>query len=137
MAPNGPSQEALLRSAMAEAGLNSEHKQELGLVESHGTGTGLGDPMEVFSLGKALGNKPDVANTLVLGALKSSIGHTEGAAGVMGLLKAVKVLQRQQAPPTLHLRKLNPDLQFEGPRKQLRTFEVHNSRVWSQVWSQA
>ena len=86
---------------------------------------------------KVFGEGREEGFPLVLGAVKSSIGHTEGAAGVMGLLKAVMVLQRQQAPPTLHLRKLNPDLQFEGPRKQLRTFEVHNSRVWSQVWSQA
>ena len=103
MAPNGPSQEALLREAMAEAGLRwagqaGEHDAGLGYVESHGTGTALGDPMEVGALGRVLagggaanhrGEQKLAGPGLVLGALKSSIGHTEGSAGVMGVIKAV------------------------------------------------
>ena len=64
---------------------------------------------------KVFGEGREEGFPLVLGALKSNIGHTEGAAGVMGLVKAVMMLQRQQAPPSLHLRKLNPELELEGP----------------------
>ena len=112
MAPNGPSQEALLREAMAEAGLRwagqaGEHGAGLGYVESHGTGTALGDPMEVGALGRVLagggaanhrGEQILSGPGLMLGALKSSMG-TPRVGGVMGMIKTVGTLSGA-APPT-------------------------------------
>ena len=108
-APNGPSQEAVIRSAM-----RSVSAESVAYVETHGTGTALGDPMEVGALRRVLAGASRDEMLVLLGALKSHIGHTEGAAGVMGVLKAAMGLQRMQVPPNLHLSELNPKLELEG-----------------------
>ncbi|EGQ9933738.1 hybrid non-ribosomal peptide synthetase/type I polyketide synthase [Vibrio vulnificus] len=104
-APNGKAQQAVLRKAYQNAGIDPA---SVDYVECHGTGTPLGDPIEVDALNKVLGehrNKP-----LVLGSAKSNIGHLEGAAGIVGLIKATEVLNRRLAPGICHFQKLNPNI---------------------------
>lgn len=99
-APNGLAQQALLRAAYARAGIPTEH---VSYIEAHGTGTDLGDPIEVDALCEVLLRGRHDGHPLVLGALKSAIGHTESAAGVAGIIKCTLVLQHRQVPPNLHL----------------------------------
>jgi acyl transferase domain-containing protein/SAM-dependent methyltransferase len=104
-APNGPSQEAVIRAALANARVEPS---EVAYVEAHGTGTALGDPIEAQALGAVLGEGRDRAQPLLLGSLKTNVGHLEAAAGVAGLIKAVLALERRTIPPHLHLEQLSP-----------------------------
>jgi acyl transferase domain-containing protein len=105
--PNGPAQEALIREALAAAGVAPA---EVGYVEAHGTGTSLGDPIEVRALGAVLreGRSPD--RPLILGSVKTNVGHLEAAAGVAGLIKVVLSLQHGEIPPHLHFKQANPNI---------------------------
>ena len=78
-APNGPAQEAVIRTALAEAGVEPD---DLSYVEAHGTGTPLGDPIEVHALGRVLG--AERREPLLIGSVKTNLGHLESAAGVTG-----------------------------------------------------
>jgi acyl transferase domain-containing protein/aryl carrier-like protein len=102
--PNGPAQQDVIRRALADAGAQPD---EVGFVECHGTGTSLGDPIEVGALGAVFGPRD---TPLVLGAIKTQIGHAETAAGIAGVLKALVVLKTGQAPANLHMRTPNPKL---------------------------
>ncbi len=110
-APNGPAQEAVLRSALADAGLPPS---AIGYIEAHGTGTRLGDPIEIEALLNVLGRDRAADNPLVVGSVKTNIGHLESAAGVAGLIKVILMLRNHQIPPHLHLKKLNPLLDVAG-----------------------
>ncbi|MCC7368642.1 MAG: acyltransferase domain-containing protein [Chloroflexi bacterium] len=109
-APNGPSQVSVIREALADAGVAPEH---VGYVETHGTGTSLGDPIEVQALGEVLCRGRSADQVLMLGAAKTNIGHLEAAAGVAGLLKAVLVLRHGEIPPNLHFSTPNPLIPWE------------------------
>jgi len=109
--PNVLSQQAMLRQALSNARVTSE---EIGYVETHGTGTPLGDPIELEALRAVLGGPRENGGELVLGAVKTNIGHLEAAAGVAGLTKAILVLQQGTIPKNLHLRALNPRISLEG-----------------------
>ncbi len=109
-APNGPAQEAVMREALRLARLAP---RQIGYVETHGTGTSLGDPIEVNALAAVLGRGREPGNRLLLGSVKTNFGHLEGAAGIAGLLKLVLALQHQQIPPHLHLRQRNPYIPWE------------------------
>jgi acyl transferase domain-containing protein/NAD(P)-dependent dehydrogenase (short-subunit alcohol dehydrogenase family) len=109
-APNGPAQEAVLRAALADAGLAPA---DIGYVETHGTGTRLGDPIEIEALGAVLGAGRAPDRPLLVGSVKTNIGHLESAAGIAGLIKAVLVLQHGQVPPHLHLKTVNPLLKLD------------------------
>ena len=102
-APNGLSQQAVIRQALANANLSPA---EISYIESHGTGTSLGDPIEVNSLKAVLGQEKD--RSCYLGSLKTNIGHLESAAGIASLIKTVLCLQHQAIPPNLHFKQLNP-----------------------------
>jgi acyl transferase domain-containing protein/acyl-CoA synthetase (AMP-forming)/AMP-acid ligase II/pimeloyl-ACP methyl ester carboxylesterase len=101
-APNGLSQQAVMRQALANANLAPG---ELSYIESHGTGTSLGDPIEVNALKVVLGTREQAC---YLGSLKTNIGHLEAAAGIAGLIKTVLCLQQEAIPPNLHFQELNP-----------------------------
>ena len=101
--PNGIAQEALLRAALADAQLDP---QAISYVEAHGTGTHLGDPIEVRALGNVLAQERQ--EPLLVGSVKTNIGHLEAAAGVAGLLKTILALHHRQIPPHLHFRQPNP-----------------------------
>ncbi len=91
-APNGAAQEAVIRQALANAGVKPE---EIWYVEAHGTGTSLGDPIEAHALAAVLGPGRTTENPLVVGSVKTNIGHLEAAAGVAGLIKTVLSLQHE------------------------------------------
>src|SRR5690606_13417187 len=100
--PNGPAQARVIRRALANANLDPT---QIGYIEAHGTGTPLGDPIEIGALSTVFASR---ANPLYVGAVKTNIGHLEMAAGVAGLMKLVLALQHGQIPPHLHLHTPNP-----------------------------
>ncbi|MBM3851836.1 MAG: SDR family NAD(P)-dependent oxidoreductase [Verrucomicrobia bacterium] len=110
-APNGPAQQAVVRAALRDADLIPE---AISCVETHGTGTALGDPIEVNSLKEVLLGSRTVAQPCWLGSVKANIGHLEAAAGIAGLIKTVLALQHRKIPPQLHLRRRNPLIALEG-----------------------
>ncbi|WP_191761877.1 type I polyketide synthase [Komarekiella delphini-convector] len=109
-APNGSAQEALIRKALENAKVKPN---EIQYIEAHGTGTALGDPIEVFALEKVLCQGRSKDNPLMIGSVKTNIGHLEAAAGIASLIKVVLSLQHQQIPPHLHFHKPNPYIPWD------------------------
>ena len=109
-APNGPSQEAVIRQALERAGVAAA---AVGYVETHGTGTALGDPIEVQALGNVLCAGRGAAAPLVIGSVKTNIGHLEAAAGVAGLIKAALCVERGRIPAHLHFATPSPHIPWE------------------------
>lgn len=112
-APNGAAQVALVRQALARAGRSPA---ALAFIETHGTGTSLGDPIEFDALREALG---DVTVPCSLGAVKTNIGHLEAAAGIAGLIKTALQLHHGQIAPLVGLEQVNPLIRVEGSRFRL------------------
>ena len=110
-APNVRSQERLLRDALLNASLT---EKDIDYVECHGTGTSLGDPIEVEALSAVYGAPREDGTGVVLGAVKTNIGHLEAAAGVAGVIKVVLAMQQGRIPGNLHLRHVNPRIQLGG-----------------------
>ena len=111
--PSGPAQEALIRQALASGGIQPE---DVTYLEAHGTGTSLGDPIEMRALLSVLGkggSKPR-STPLTVGSVKTNFGHLEAASGIAGLIKVVLMLKNRQIPPHLHFNKLNPVVSLEG-----------------------
>jgi acyl transferase domain-containing protein/NAD(P)-dependent dehydrogenase (short-subunit alcohol dehydrogenase family)/SAM-dependent methyltransferase/acyl carrier protein len=107
MAPNGPAQQIVLRQALRNAGLDPA---EVGYVEAHGTGTRLGDPIEIGALAAVFGPGRDAARPLVVGAVKTNVGHMEGASGIGGLIKAILAVEHGEIPRNLHLAQPSPEM---------------------------
>ncbi|MBA3772881.1 MAG: alpha/beta fold hydrolase [Ramlibacter sp.] len=108
--PSGPSQAALIRQALANAGVSP---QAVGYVEAHGTGTALGDPIEVGALGEVFGQSHSSSQPLYIGSVKTLVGHCELAAGMAGLIKLVLSLDRGVIPGYPQLGKLNPHIPWQ------------------------
>ena len=109
-APNGPSQQAVIKKALDQAGITPD---QIDYIECHGTGTPLGDPIEVQSIGSMLEENRPENRPVILGSVKSNIGHTEGAAGIAGVIKTVLSLQHEEIPQTLHAAQLNSAIDWE------------------------
>ena len=122
-APNGLAQKRVLLRALESAGLEP---WEIGYVEAHGTGTALGDPIEVEALAEVLGGGAQRTEPCTLGAVKTNIGHLEGAAGIAGLIKTVLVLRRRWLPRVTNLKQLNPHLAIDGTGLSI----PHQGREW-------
>jgi acyl transferase domain-containing protein/acyl carrier protein len=127
--PNGLAQEAVIREALANAGVEPE---QVSYVEAHGTGTSLGDPIEVEALGRALAERGKRTVPLLIGSVKTNLGHLEAASGVTGLIKVVLSLLHRAIPPHLHLQKPSEHIAWERYAievpTQLRRWEPINGR---------
>ncbi|MFD0364918.1 SDR family NAD(P)-dependent oxidoreductase [Nocardia sp. GCM10030253] len=123
-APNGPAQQRVIRDALAQAGVRPD---EVDYVEAHGTGTPLGDPIEATALAEVYGENRTAP--LLIGSVKTNIGHTEGAAGVAGVIKAVLMLQHAKIPPSLHFHTPNPLIDWSGMPLEV----VREPRVWPET----
>src|SRR5204862_828686 len=101
----------LVRDACVDAGIAPSR---IGYVEAHGTGTAVGDPIEAHALANALCADRPPESPLLIGSVKTNLGHLETAAGIAGLVKAVLVLKHGQVPANLHFATPNPNIDFKG-----------------------
>lgn len=108
-APSIEGQAAVISEALHMAGVEAS---SIGYVEGHGTGTVLGDPIEVAALTQAFRAGTEAKEFCALGSVKTSIGHADTAAGVAGLIKTVLALKHKQIPPSLHFQEPNPGIDF-------------------------
>ncbi|WP_235009963.1 type I polyketide synthase [Mycobacterium sp. 3519A] len=116
--PNPVSQANLAKRVAAEAGIDPA---AVGYVEAHGTGTAVGDPLELKALGEAYGNVGNRHTDLVVGSVKASIGHTEAAAGIAGVIKAALSVYHRTIAPQAWLERLNPEIPFNQLRLRVPT----------------
>ncbi|KAK1144041.1 Type I Iterative Polyketide synthase (PKS) [Aspergillus melleus] len=113
MQPSGTAQAGLIRDTYARAGLSMEPTR---FFEAHGTGTQVGDPIECNALGDAFRGVRTMNDPLFVGAVKSNIGHLEGASGIAAVIKTILILESDLIPPNTNFEKINPkiDLEFLG-----------------------
>ena len=120
-APNGLAQERLIQKALKMSNIKPG---DVDYIEAHGTGTALGDPIEMEALAGVFAESFDrssLSHSLMVGGVKSNIGHLEMAAGMAGLIKAILVLGQEYVPPNVGLKKLNPHIE--------ESIESHNFAV--------
>jgi myxalamid-type polyketide synthase MxaD len=118
MAPNPRAQEAVLREAYRCAGVAPVDVQ---YVETHGTGTLLGDPIEAKALGAVFGVSREPGRPCAIGSVKTNIGHLEAAAGVAGLIKAALAIKHREIPPSLNFEEPNPHIPFDELALRVQT----------------
>ncbi len=122
-APNPDAQARLIRGVHSRFGIAPE---SIGLIECHGTGTALGDPIEIEGLAGAFAGCGVAEASCAIGSVKSNVGHLLASAGVAGAIKAVLALEHSELPPTLHVQTLNPHLALAGTPFVVNT----EARAW-------
>lgn len=108
--PRGESQEQLMRKVYQKAGIIPE---QIRYIETHGTGTPIGDPIEANAIANAVGINRPPEEKCIIGSVKTNIGHLEAASGIAGLIKSILILQHKKIPPHLHLHNINPKIPLE------------------------
>lgn len=110
--PNGPSQVKVIKSALQNAAIDPS---DIGYIEAHGTGTALGDPIEISSIEKVFGGSTSKRkHPLRVSSIKTNLGHLESAAGIAGIIKTILVVQNGQIPPHRNFREPNPHINWES-----------------------
>jgi acyl transferase domain-containing protein len=122
-APNGPAQQAVIRQALANSDVGPD---QVSYVEAHGTGTPLGDPIEVQALAAVYGQNRPADAPLLIGSVKTNIGHLEGAAGIAGVIKTALALHHGEIPPHLNYSRPNPHI----PWSELPVKVVEERQTW-------
>ncbi len=110
-APSVTGQAKVIVEALADAEVDPE---TISYIETHGTGTALGDPTEIEALTKAFRLKTNMNKFCAIGSVKSNVGHLDAASGVTGLIKTVLALKHRQIPPSLHFKRSNPNIDFDS-----------------------
>ena len=127
--PNGAAQERVIRAALKRAGI---HPSDIDYLEAHGTGTEVGDPIEIDATGAVYGDGRDAGRPLLIGSVKTNIGHLESAAGSAGLIKTVLAMNRGVIPRHLHFQNPNPEMDWERLPLQVTSaptpWPVHEDR---------
>ena len=123
-APNGLAQQAVIREALANAKVEP---RQINYIEAHGTGTPLGDPIEVEAIKAVLMKERSENFPCYMGSVKTNIGHLEAAAGIAGLIKTILALHHQKIPANLHFKQLNPHISLEKSSLKIPTV----SQSWS------
>ena len=108
--PNTPALEQVMETALSEAGVRPS---EIDYLEAHGTGTAVGDPIEINAVGNVFGPGRQADRPLLIGSVKTNIGHLESAAGIAGLIKAALVVRQGVIPKHLHFRNPNPSIDWD------------------------
>ncbi|WP_051287021.1 beta-ketoacyl synthase N-terminal-like domain-containing protein [Paenibacillus taiwanensis] len=123
-APNAQAQEQLLLQAWKDADVPPD---SISYIEAHGTGTKLGDPIEIDGIKRAFRQRTSKQQFCAVGSVKTNVGHLDSASGIVGLVKAIAALQYKQLPPTLHFTRPNRKIAFESSpvyvNDQLRNWE--------------
>lgn len=109
--PNGAAQKRLLQSIYEDPKVD---RKRVAYLEAHGTGTAAGDPIETKSIGEVLGHRGEGEQPLLIGSVKSNLGHLETGSGMAGIAKAITVLREREVPANIQLNNLNPAIDFEG-----------------------
>lgn len=115
-APSGLAHEAVIRQALKNGAVEAE---DVTYVETHGTGTSLGDPIELQAVQSVYGASTPEENNCIIGAVKSNLGHLEAAAGFAGLIKVVLAMEHGNIPKNLHFTQLNPQSSLNGSRLKI------------------
>ncbi|WP_338866156.1 SDR family NAD(P)-dependent oxidoreductase [Myxococcus stipitatus] len=108
--PSGPAQQTVVQRALDNARIDPAL---VGYIEAHGTGTPLGDPIELRALGAVLGKGRPADRPFFIGSVKTNIGHLEPAAGIAGVIKTILALKNKELPPHLHFRTPNPHIEWD------------------------
>lgn len=124
--PNGKAQEEVITSALKNSDCLAD---EVSYIEAHGTGTPLGDPIEISALNKVYNHLGTRISPLLVGTIKTNIGHCEAAAGIMGVIKTALCLQKQIIPANLHFKVPNANINWENNFIQVPTKTI----IWSNL----